>query len=129
MSIEQNKAIIRRFVTEVLAGGNVDLVDDLLAADYVNHGMGGMDRAAFKAWLNANSAGPGGRMDIVDLVAEGDAVVARFTYAITLPNGEAISARGLTYYRLVDGRIAEDDPITSPDLMQAFAAQMPPTGS
>ena len=129
MSIEQNKAVVRRFVTEVLAGGNVDLVDDLLAADYVNHGMGGMDRAAFKAWLNANSAGPGGRMDIVDLVAEGDAVVARFTYAITLPNGEAISARGLTWYRLVDGRIAEDDPITSPDLMQAFAAQTPPTGS
>ena len=93
----------------------------------VNHGMGGMDRAAFKAWLNANSAGPGGRMDIVGLVAEGDAVVARFTYAITLPNGEKISARGLTWYRLVDGRIAEDDAITSPDLMQAFAAQPPPT--
>jgi predicted SnoaL-like aldol condensation-catalyzing enzyme len=127
MPIEQNKAVVRRFVTEVLAGGNVDLVDELLAADYVNHAMGGIDRAAFKAWLNANSAGPGGRMDIVDLVAEGDAVVARFTYAITLPNGEAISARGLTYYRLVDGRIAEDDPITSPDLMQAFAAQTPPT--
>ncbi len=127
MSIEQNKAVVRRFVTEVLVGGKVDLVDDLLAADYVNHGMGGMNRAAFKAWLNANSAGPGGRMDILDLVAEGDAVVARFTYAITLPNGEAISARGLTYYRVVGGRIAEDDPITSPDLMQAFAAQMPPT--
>lgn len=125
MSIEQNKAIVRRFVEEVLAGGNVELVDELLSPDYMNRGMGGMGRADFKAWLGANSAGPGGQMDIVDLVAEGDAVVARFNYAITLPNGDPISARGMTFYRLTDGRIVEDDPITSPDLMQAFAAQMP----
>ena len=90
MSIEQNKAIVRRFVEEVLAGGNVELVDELLSPDYVNRGMGGMGRADFKAWLGANSAGPGGQMDIVDLVAEGDAVVARFNYAITLPNGDPI---------------------------------------
>jgi ketosteroid isomerase-like protein len=125
MSTEQNKAVVRRFITEVLVGGNVDLVDDLLGANYVNIGMGGMDRAAFKAWLAANSAGPGGQMEIRDLVAEGDAVVARFSYAITLPDGQKIEARGLTYYRLADGRIVEDDPITSPDLTQVFSAQMP----
>ncbi len=125
MSTEQNKAIVRRFITEVLVGGNVDLVDELLGPNYVNVGMGGMDRAAFKAWLAANSAGPGGKMEIRDMVAEGDAVVARFDYAITLPDGQKIEARGLTYYGLADGRIVEDDPITSPDLMQAFAAQMP----
>ena len=33
MSTEHSKAVVRRFITEVLAGGNVDLVDDLLAAD------------------------------------------------------------------------------------------------
>ncbi len=129
MSTEQNKAVVRRFITEVLVGGHVDLVDDLLAPNYVNRGMGGMDRASFKAWLAANSAGPGGRMEIEDLVAEGDAVVARFTYAITLPTGEKITARGLTYYGLADGRIVEDDPITTPDLRQVFAAQMPPPAS
>ena len=111
------------------AGGQVDLVDDLLAANYVNRGMGDMDRAGFKAWLNANSAGPGGRMEIVDLIGEGDAVVARFTYAITLPTGEKITARGLTFYRLADGRIVEDDPITTPDLTQVFAAQVTPAAS
>jgi predicted SnoaL-like aldol condensation-catalyzing enzyme len=125
MSIERNKAVVRRYITEVLAGGNVALVDDLLAPDYVNHGMGGMGRAGFKAWLDGASAGPGGRMEIRDLVAEGDAVVARFTYAITLPTGEEVTARGLTFYRLADGRIVEDDPITSPDLTQTFADQMP----
>jgi predicted ester cyclase len=87
MSTDQNKAVVRRFITEVLVGGNVDLIDDLLAANYVNHGMGGVDRAGFKAFLTVASAGPGGRMEIKDLVAEGDAVVARFTYEITLPTG------------------------------------------
>jgi predicted SnoaL-like aldol condensation-catalyzing enzyme len=129
MTIEQNKAVVRRFITEVLAGGQVDLVDDLLAANYVNRAMGGLDRAGFKAFLTVASAGPGARMEIEDLVAEGDAVVARFTYAITLPNGEAITARGLTYYRLTDGKIVEDDPITTPDLTQVFAAQMPSPAS
>ena len=125
MSIERNKALVRRYITEVLAGGNVALVDELLGADYVNRSMGDMDRAGFKAWLEKASAGPGGRMEIRDLVAEGDAVVARFTYAITLPDGEEVTARGLTFYRLADGRIVEDDPITTPDLTQVFADQMP----
>ena len=129
MSIEQNKAVVRRFITKVLVGGDVDQIDDLLATDYVNLGMGAMDRAGFKAWLSVASAGPGGGMEIEDLVAEGDAVVARFSYAITLPAGERITARGLTYYRLADGRIVEDEAITTPDLMQVFAAQMPPPTS
>jgi ketosteroid isomerase-like protein len=120
MSTEQNKAVVRRFITEVLVGGDVDLVDDLLAADYVNRGMGGMGRAAFKAWLSVASAGPGGGMEIEDLVAEGESVVARFNYSITLPSGEEITARGLTFYRLAGGRIVEDDAITTPDLMQVF---------
>jgi predicted ester cyclase len=127
MSTEQNKAVVRRFITDVLVGGHVDLIDELLGADYVNRGMGDMDRASFKAWLNIASAGPGSRMEIRDMVAEGDSVVARFTYAIATDTGEPITARGLTFYRLADGKIIEDDPITSPDLTQLFASQMPPT--
>ena len=68
-------------------------------------------------------------MEINDLVAEGDAVVARFTMEVALPSGEDVTARGLTYYRLADGKIVEDDPITTPDLTQLFAAQMPPPAS
>jgi ketosteroid isomerase-like protein len=125
MSIEQNKAIVRRYITEVLVAGNIDLVDELLGPNYLNAGMGGMDRGAFKSWLSVASAGPGGRTEIQELIAEGDAVVARFTYAITLPDGQEITARGIAYYRLADGRIVEDDAITTPDLRQVFASQMP----
>ena len=60
----------------MLVGGDVAVVDELLAPGYQNRAMAGMDRGAFKAWLSVASAGPGGRMDIEDLVAEGDAALA-----------------------------------------------------
>jgi predicted ester cyclase len=129
-STEQNKAVVRRFITELLTGGNPDVADELLAPDYVNRAMGGVDRAGFKAMLPAMAAVmPARVMEIEDLVAEGDAVVARFTFEWTLAGGEKIAGRGLTYYRLADGRIVEDDPITSPDLTQALAAQLQPAAS
>ena len=68
MSTDENKAVVRRFITEVLVGGNVDLVDELLAPSYTNRAMEGLDRSAFKAWLSVASAGPGGGMEIEDQV-------------------------------------------------------------
>jgi predicted ester cyclase len=125
MSIDQNKAVVRRFALEVLAEGKVDLVDELLAPNYVNKGMAGMDRPGFKAMLPMMAAAmPGRHMELLDLIAEGDAVVARFTYELTLASGEKIEARGLTYYRLANGKIVEDDPITSPDLMAVLRSMM-----
>jgi ketosteroid isomerase-like protein len=124
MSIEQNKAVVRRFV-EVLSGGDPSVVDELLAPNYVNHGMGDVDLATFKAMLPAAAAAmPGRRMDVHDLVAEGDAVVIRFTFEYTFANGEHLSGRGITYYRLADGRIVEDDPITKPDLAELLASHL-----
>jgi predicted ester cyclase len=127
MSTDQNKAIVRRFITEVLVGGNVDVADEVLAPNYVNRAMG-TDRAAFKAFITSSPVFSERRFDIQDLVAEGDAVVARFSFEITDPTGKKISARGLTYYGLADGKIVEDDPITTPDLTQAFGDLMPNAG-
>ena len=127
MSTDQNKAVVRRFITEVLVGGNVDVADEVLAPNYVNRAMG-TDRAAFKAFIAGSPVFSGRRFDIEDLVAEGDAVVARFSFEITDPTGKKISARGLTYYGLSGGKIVEDDPITTPDLTQAFGDLMPNAG-
>jgi predicted ester cyclase len=124
MSTEQNKAVVRRFMTEILAGGNIALVDELLAPNYVNRATG-TDREATKGVFTAlRGALPGLRFQIENLVAEGDAVVARFTMEATLA-GKETSVRGLTYYRLANGRIVEDDPITTPDLMPILSSQMP----
>ena len=124
---EQNKAVVRRFMKEALVGGNVAVVDELLAPNYVNRALAGIDRAGFKGALAAMVAAIATReFEIDDLVAEGDAVVARFTWAYIFASGEKIAGRGLTYYGLANGKITEDDPITMPDLMQTLGPLLAP---
>jgi predicted ester cyclase len=124
MSTEQNKAVVRRFISEFLADGKLAAIDEVLGPSYVNRALGA-DLEAFKGFLPAITALPVRRFDIEDLVAEGDAVVTRFTMEMGNAAGETVSARGLTYYRLADGKIVEDDPITTPDLVQELRRLMP----
>ena len=51
MSTEQNKAVVRRFMMEVLTGRNLGLADEVLAPNYCNF-MTGADLAAFKGMLS-----------------------------------------------------------------------------
>jgi predicted ester cyclase len=133
MSTEQNKAVVRRFMMEALSGRNLSAADDVLAPNYVNR-MTGADLAAFKGMLTGMSTAlTDVRFEIEDLVAEGDSVVARWKMEAThtgslmgeSPTGKKISSRGLTYYRLVNGQIVEDDPLSTPDILQALGIQMP----
>jgi len=133
MSTEQNKVVVRRFMMEALTGRNVGLADEVLAPNYVNR-MTGAGLAAFKQMLTGMSTAlTGVRFEIDDLVAEGDSVVARWKMEAThtgslmgeSPTGKKISGRGLTYYRLVNGQIVEDDPLSTPDMLQALGIQMP----
>jgi predicted ester cyclase len=132
MSTEQNKAIVRRFMTEALTGRNLGVADEVLAPDYFNFMTGG-DLAAFKGMLAGMSAAlTNVRFEIDDLVAEGDSVVARWRMEAThsgsltgeSPTGKTISSRGLTYYRLVNGQIVEDDPLSTPDMLQLLGIRM-----
>jgi ketosteroid isomerase-like protein len=121
MAADQNKDVVRRFITEVLSGGQLDRIDELLAPNYVNRAFGA-DLPAFKGMLaGLATALPERRFDLEELIAEGDAVVARFTSEMRLQDGQTISVRGLTYYRLADGKIVEDDPITTPELTRELA--------
>ena len=133
MSTEQNKAVVRRFMTEVLSGRNLAVADELLAPNYENR-LTGADLPAFKGFLTGmKSALSDLRFEIDDLVAEGDAVVARWTMEANhtgslmgeAPTGKRVSSRGLTYYRLDNGRIVEDDPLSTPDLLQELGVQVP----
>ena len=133
MSTEQNKSVVRRFISEALSGRNVGVADEVLAPNYANR-MTGADLAAFKGFLTSmQSALSDVQFDIDDLVAEGDSVVARWKMEATHtgslmgepPTGKRISARGLTHYRLVNGQIVEDDPVSTPDLLQELGVQLP----
>ena len=114
----RNKAVAQRVVTEILSGGDFELANELYAPDFVNHGQTrdvGLeeDQAAARGW---KAAFPDLDMTADKLIAEGDLVTvlwsARGTNTGTgngLPaTGKALTGRGITIWRIVDGRIAEE---------------------
>jgi len=127
MSINENKAVVRQFIKKVLTDHDLGAVDKLLAANYVNRAIGNADLAGFKSMISAMiSAKLVSNIEIENLVAEGDSVVFRGKFKATTPDGKQATARGITYYRLANGKIVEDDPVFIPDLTQIFGTLMPP---
>jgi ketosteroid isomerase-like protein len=68
----------------------------------------------------------GQRFEDEELVAEGNAVIARFNYILTLLDGSTTTARTLAYYRLADGKIVLNDVMFDPDLMQVLGPLLAP---
>jgi predicted ester cyclase len=105
---ERNKAVVRRLVAEVLNGGQMDAIDELYAPELT---------AEAKDWIAPFLASfPDTRMEIIDLIAEGDRVAARFTCSGTHTGewlGHAPTGRRFeqideaSFYRLRNGRIVE----------------------
>jgi hypothetical protein len=40
-------------------------------------------------------------------------------------DGQSLPYRGLTYYRVAEGKVVEDDPFTSPDLAAMLGPVLP----
>jgi predicted SnoaL-like aldol condensation-catalyzing enzyme len=127
MSTDRNKAVVRRFVEEILNTGDTALVEELFAPDYVNHLVPG-GREGFKQfWSMLRSAYPGFKWDftVERLIAEGDYVVARATMHATNAGKEATGS-GLAEFRLAEGKIVEDWPISDvASLMQQVGMTLP----
>ena len=70
-----NKAIVRRLITEVFNGGHLEIIDELYAPELA---------AAARRWIAPFRASfPDIQMEIVELIAEDDKVVGRFTCSAT----------------------------------------------
>ncbi|HZA83568.1 MAG TPA: ester cyclase [Actinomycetes bacterium] len=105
---EEHKAVVRRLVEEVLNGGRLELIDELYAP--------GLAPAA-RRWIAPFRASfPDVHMEIVDLVAEGDQVVGRFTCSAThlgewlghAPTGRRFErVDEVSIFRFRDGRITQ----------------------
>ena len=105
---ERNKASVRRLVEEVLNGGRMDVIDALYAPVLA---------VEAKAWIAPFRASfPDVHMEVVELIAEGDTVVGRFTCSGThlgdwlghAPTGRRFEAVDeVSIYRFQDGRIVE----------------------
>ena len=114
MSLEENKAIVRRFI-EAYNKRNLDLFDDILAPDYFDHtskvgieGLKQLMNMAFKAFPDFHET-------IEDIIAEGDKVWARITFTGThtgefmgiAPTGKKITTEMVDIFRIVKGKLVE----------------------
>ena len=117
MSVDENKALVRRFITDAWNHGNVEAVDELLAPDFQERlPSATYDREGVKAFLRwFRAAFPDFRVSIDDLFAEGDRVAWRWTFRGTHqgpflerpPTGKQVTCTGIHIFRITDGRIVE----------------------
>jgi steroid delta-isomerase-like uncharacterized protein len=115
---EQNKAVLRRQFEEVWSRGNVALVDELFASDYLGHappdevdGREGMKRYV----STVRTEFPDLQFTVEDQIAEGDRVVTRWTASGTHkgqfqgipPTGRQMTMTGITIFRIANGKLVE----------------------
>jgi steroid delta-isomerase-like uncharacterized protein len=119
MSIEQNKTVLRRLLSEVISKGDYALADELVAVDFVSHqlrpGQGqGLD--GFKQGLRVvRAAFPDWESVVDELLGEGDMVAARWTahgthqgaFAGIPPTGRRIKMKEMGIFRVVSGKLVE----------------------
>ncbi len=118
MTIEQNKALVRRVIDEVFVHGSFEAVDELLAPDFVTHNAPstGDGRADMKATIERVSKGlADAHFEIQDQIAEGDRVAVRVTSGarhvgpfMGMPaTGRAYAIEEIHIFRIADGMVAE----------------------
>jgi steroid delta-isomerase-like uncharacterized protein len=118
MTLDENKAIARRFIQEVFVDGNEAAADELAAPDFLPHSWGKMPAGvdALKAAQRRVSAGlADSRMDLEDVIAEGDKVVVRLTshgrhtgeFMGMPPTGKEYAISEIHIFRIADGKVAE----------------------
>jgi len=117
LSTATHKAIVRRYIEQVLNEQRLDLAEEFLAENIELHGSGvppGLE--VVEQWLAAfATAFPDGYTIIEAMVAEEDWVVARTTFNGThksemqdIPaTGKIVNIPGIIIFRMDNGRIAE----------------------
>ncbi|HEX7182270.1 MAG TPA: ester cyclase [Thermoanaerobaculia bacterium] len=122
MSLLSNKTACRALVQKVYNEGRLELIDELVAEGAVDHGLGrhGLEHTTTPRWiagflLLCRQAFPDLRVEIEDMVAEGDHVVTRWrlTGTHTGPltgfpaSGQPVDVSGIRMDRFANGKIVE----------------------
>jgi steroid delta-isomerase-like uncharacterized protein len=117
---EENKAVLRRFIEEVWNNGNLDVIDELIDENHVDHdpaqagGPGG--RQGMRAFVQMyRTAYPDTHIELGELIAEGDLVAGAWTATGThqgelmgiAPTGRSVKVTGIGIDRISGGKIVE----------------------
>jgi len=115
----RNKAVAMRVFDEIFNQGRFQVADEIYAPDFRNHGLHeSVDLKTDQDAIHAEKqAFPDLRMSVQDMVAEGDRVAVLWKFRGThtgsgyegLPaTGTRVELRGITIWRIVDGRITDE---------------------
>jgi steroid delta-isomerase-like uncharacterized protein len=119
MAVSDNVSVVRRWTAEGFGQGRVELADELVAEDFVNHNpVPGQvpGREGLKAAVRGlRTAFPDLSVHEDDVIADGDKVVLRDTisgthggpFAGIPPTDRPVTINRIAIFRVVDGRITE----------------------
>jgi serine phosphatase RsbU (regulator of sigma subunit)/predicted ester cyclase len=120
VSVEENKALVRRFV-EAQANADLDTLDELLAPDFVDHSLQADQEPGREGFMRSVAEEPAifsnVRANIEDQAAEGDKVISRLTmrrihdrgeFLGVAPSGMEIRTSAIVIHRVSGGKIVEE---------------------
>jgi predicted ester cyclase len=119
MSVEQNKAVIKRIVEEVINGKNMKKINELLTPDWRLHGPMGTEYQGIdgfkKMMTELTTSIPDMHVRLLDVVAEGDKVFHRWILEGTIKgafhgvplDGKHISLTVYNLSRFMNGKEIE----------------------
>ena len=117
---EENKVVVNRLYEEVWGHGNMAVVDELVADNFVGHTQPSEipnTREGFKMFAGTYlNAFPGMKMTVDDIITEGDKVVARWSAVGKHKGGlmgipatdKDVTVTGIDITRIVGGKIVEE---------------------
>ncbi len=124
MATEGNEALIHRLIDEGWNHGNLDVVDEVMADNFVHHDPidpNRQSRAGYKQWLTeALNAFPDFHVTVDDMFSSGEQVTTRWTIQGTHQSelvssmgtfpasGSHVITTGITIGRFRDGKLVED---------------------
>lgn len=112
MAVNRHAMLVRRAINEIWNQQQLDVADELFAANYVNHGglipdlVGGPETVKFSVALY-RTAFPDLHVTVDELSTEGDICLLRWTAHGRSSSGQGGTLTGITRSRLIGGQIAE----------------------
>jgi steroid delta-isomerase-like uncharacterized protein len=117
---DANKDVAKRLANDIFSRGDMHAFDEIIADGYVNHHMPVPDvpgtKSGFRQLVKATRhAFPDVRVNVQDIVAEGDLVVFHDTVTATSngdflgvpPNGKQLDWTEIHFLRVANGQIVE----------------------
>ncbi|HPG40180.1 MAG TPA: ester cyclase [bacterium] len=119
MSVEENKALIRRYIAELINTGNVDHVEEFISPDFTEVYAGKRYQVGIQGArehvIGVRQTYPDLTLTVDQQIGEGDWVATSITARGThqgvwlgmKPTGKTVVYTGVNVERVVDGKIVE----------------------